>query len=226
MERLGSIITFYSYKGGVGRSMAVANVAWIVAKEYHKKVLVVDWDLEAPGLHKYFSKFAPGLEKERGLIDYIDDHKKSFEQPSIDSQLNEYRKKLDKRNLSYEEYAIRVEARERELLSKWKKKDIPEIDHTHFPEVKEFEEGGRVSILTAGRQDVNYIKRVNKHNWIEFYQNYDGYNFIENLKQKFKQHFDLVIIDSRTGVTDAGGVCTLQLPDRVTLFFCFKQTKY
>ena len=27
----GTVITFYSYKGGTGRTMALANVAWILA---------------------------------------------------------------------------------------------------------------------------------------------------------------------------------------------------
>src|SRR4051794_13247188 len=44
----GLVYTFYSYKGGVGRSMALANVAVLLARS-GKKVLVVDWDLEAPG---------------------------------------------------------------------------------------------------------------------------------------------------------------------------------
>ena len=30
-DRRGRIITFYSYKGGTGRSMMLANVAWILA---------------------------------------------------------------------------------------------------------------------------------------------------------------------------------------------------
>ncbi len=51
------IVTFYSYKGGVGRSMALANVAFELAKQ-GKKILMVDWDLEAPGLEKYFSNYA------------------------------------------------------------------------------------------------------------------------------------------------------------------------
>ena len=45
----GQIVTFYSYKGGSGRTMALANVAWILAANGYR-VLVVDWDLEAPGL--------------------------------------------------------------------------------------------------------------------------------------------------------------------------------
>ncbi|WP_435831675.1 FxSxx-COOH system tetratricopeptide repeat protein [Nonomuraea fuscirosea] len=50
------IITFYSYKGGTGRTMALANVAWIMASR-GMRVLAIDWDLEAPGLHKFFRPF-------------------------------------------------------------------------------------------------------------------------------------------------------------------------
>jgi hypothetical protein len=37
----GKIVTFYSFKGGTGRTMALANVAWILASD-GLKVLVVD----------------------------------------------------------------------------------------------------------------------------------------------------------------------------------------
>ena len=50
---MGNIITFYSYKGGTGRSMALANVSYLLAS-WGYKVLLVDWDLEAPGLHNFF----------------------------------------------------------------------------------------------------------------------------------------------------------------------------
>ena len=40
----GRVITFYSYKGGTGRSMALANVAWVLASS-GRRVLVIDWDL-------------------------------------------------------------------------------------------------------------------------------------------------------------------------------------
>jgi MinD-like ATPase involved in chromosome partitioning or flagellar assembly len=49
----GSVITFYSFKGGVGRSMALANVAVLLARASNR-VLCIDWDLEAPGLDRYF----------------------------------------------------------------------------------------------------------------------------------------------------------------------------
>ena len=45
----GQIVTCYSYKGGVGRSFTLANLAVILA-QWRYRVLCVDWDLEAPGL--------------------------------------------------------------------------------------------------------------------------------------------------------------------------------
>src|SRR5712691_10637842 len=71
----GAIYTFYSYKGGVGRSMALANVAALLAK-WGKKVLVVDWDLEAPGIERFFEPKTPELGPQRqktpGMVDLID----------------------------------------------------------------------------------------------------------------------------------------------------------
>ena len=54
INQRGIVYTFYSFKGGVGRSMALSNVAALLAKA-GSKVLIIDWDLEAPGLEKYFS---------------------------------------------------------------------------------------------------------------------------------------------------------------------------
>lgn len=53
----GVVYTFYSYKGGVGRSMALVNVGVLMALA-GKRVLLVDWDLEAPGLEAYFRNAA------------------------------------------------------------------------------------------------------------------------------------------------------------------------
>ena len=52
----GKIVTLYSYKVGAGRTMALANVGWILASN-GLRVLVADWDLDSPGLHRYFHPF-------------------------------------------------------------------------------------------------------------------------------------------------------------------------
>jgi MinD-like ATPase involved in chromosome partitioning or flagellar assembly len=64
-------ITFYSYKGGVGRTLALANVAHYLAL-LGKKVVAVDFDLEAPGLH-YKLVHDPDARNsiKYGLVDYI-----------------------------------------------------------------------------------------------------------------------------------------------------------
>jgi predicted acylesterase/phospholipase RssA len=86
------IATFYSFKGGVGRSMALANIA-----EYlHAKglsVAMIDWDLEAPGLESYFypAKVAgsnpndfvanselSGVRSRPGLVDLLYDYKAKY----------------------------------------------------------------------------------------------------------------------------------------------------
>ncbi|MCD4742175.1 MAG: P-loop NTPase [Desulfobacteraceae bacterium] len=55
-------ITFYSYKGGVGRTMALANIAHRLAQK-GKKIGMMDLDLEAPGLSL--------------MLDFVDKNNKS-----------------------------------------------------------------------------------------------------------------------------------------------------
>ncbi|CAD5918405.1 ATPase involved in chromosome partitioning-like protein (Modular protein) [Planktothrix tepida] len=62
-------ITFYSYKGGVGRTLAAANFAVYLAK-LGLKTVIIDFDLEAPGIDaKFHSLKVP--EDHKGLLDYI-----------------------------------------------------------------------------------------------------------------------------------------------------------
>jgi len=62
-------ITFYSYKGGVGRSLALVNIATRLV-EFGKKVCVIDFDLEAPGLHLKFPTYLNST-KSKGIVDYV-----------------------------------------------------------------------------------------------------------------------------------------------------------
>ncbi|MFA9216204.1 MAG: KGGVGR-motif variant AAA ATPase [Sphingomonadaceae bacterium] len=54
----GEVVTFYSYKGGTGRTMALSNIAVLLARHHNATtpILMIDWDLEAPGLHHYFQR--------------------------------------------------------------------------------------------------------------------------------------------------------------------------
>ena len=83
----GRIITFYSYKGGTGRSMALANVAFVLALNGNR-VLVIDWDLEAPGIHRYFHPFLEDkeLQATEGLLDMVENlaaHAAASDKPPV-----------------------------------------------------------------------------------------------------------------------------------------------
>lgn len=71
-------VTFYSYKGGVGRTCSLANVAYFLANDGNKVVLI-DFDLEAPGLHKFFNCG----DSEDGVLDIIYNYMKTKEIPDI-----------------------------------------------------------------------------------------------------------------------------------------------
>jgi MinD-like ATPase involved in chromosome partitioning or flagellar assembly len=63
-------ITFYSYKGGVGRTLALANIA-IYLSRFGQNVCIMDFDLEAPGLHYKFPQLFKASDIKGGLVDYI-----------------------------------------------------------------------------------------------------------------------------------------------------------
>jgi MinD-like ATPase involved in chromosome partitioning or flagellar assembly len=78
----GTVVTFYSYKGGVGRSFILANTAILLAR-WGYRVLTVDWDLEAPGLHHYFAPLMSGPPAP-GIADLVDDFAADAARPPTD----------------------------------------------------------------------------------------------------------------------------------------------
>ena len=194
MERSskGKILTFYSYKGGTGRSMALANVAWILASS-GKKVLAIDWDLEAPGLHRYLYPFLidKDLTSSDGLIDFAINFAVEAATPYVES--NALDKDWYKAHTNILRYAASLD---------W-----------------EFPAHGTLDFIPPGRQGVSYSARVNSFNWQNFYDRLGGGVFLEAVKERLKAEYDYILIDSRTGVSDTSGICTVQLPD--TLVVCF-----
>ena len=163
----GSIVTFYSYKGGVGRSFAMANVGVALAS-WGYRILCVDWDLEAPGLHKYLSVKEPTS----GVVELI-------------SSLT----------------TSRVEV--------WK-------DHVRQVSLAN---GARFDLLAAGGQDDKYIDRVQQLNWVKLYEENGLGEQLEQWRNAWKSEYDFVLIDSRTGITDIGALCTAHLPDILVVLF-------
>ncbi|PWU10755.1 MAG: hypothetical protein C5B51_03775 [Terriglobia bacterium] len=189
------ILTFYSYRGGAGRSMLLANIAWLLASN-GRRVLAIDWDLEAPGLHEYFAPFlnAQSVTEAPGLIDWLLEQRAVRQSPGLPWMTETSHPAENARLL---DYAI--------------------------PAGWSFPDGGRLELVTAGRPGPEYARNVAGFDWEEFYRRYNGYDVIERLQTVLRRQYDEVLIDSRTGVTEMGGVCTVQLSDAIVLCVTLSQ---
>jgi len=178
----GKIVTFYSFKGGTGRTMALANVAWILASN-GLKVLVVDWDLDSPGLHRYFHPFlAPAkVAATTGIIELITEY-------TWDAA-----KKPDRPTEWIRGYA----------------QILPHAISVNWP----FPGDGTLDFVSAGRQNLDYSSAATTVDWDNFYDRLDGGQFIDALRADMKAHYDFTLVDSRTGLSDIADICTVHLPD-------------
>jgi tetratricopeptide (TPR) repeat protein len=167
------VVTFYSYKGGVGRTSALMNCAHRLAA-MGKRVFVIDFDLEAPGIDSF--DFSQSNAPRPGLVEYIGRFMDSNEVAPLD------------------EFVFNITDKNVE---------------------------GAVLMMPAGRKDDSYQVALSRLDWKVLYRQKSGFLFVENLKAAIREKYDpdYVLIDSRTGLTDVSGICTLQLPDLVVLLF-------
>jgi cellulose biosynthesis protein BcsQ len=172
---LGSVVTFYSYKGGVGRSFALANVA-VILSQWGSRVLVIDFDIEAPGLNHYFANQVPN--SPAGLLDFIQDCKRDAPR-------------------AWDAYTQPVV--------------LPGVEHRLF----------LMPAAATGLPD--YSELIQNLDWHELYGRHRFSERLESLRAAWLEHFDIVLVDSRTGLTDFSGITTAQLPDVLAFLFTANQ---
>ena len=168
------VTTFYSFKGGVGRTMALVNVAVDLAQR-GRRVLAVDFDLEAPGLDTFDLRRPSATTP--GMIDFVSAYLQSGQAPHVGEFVFE----------------------------------SPGIGDGN----------GGLWIMPAGAHRDSYASTLAQIDWGALYEQHDGYLLFEDLKEQWKTFVnpDYVLIDSRTGHTDIGGICTRQLPNSVVILF-------
>jgi hypothetical protein len=166
----GQVTTFYSYKGGAGRTFLLANVGWLLAR-WGRKVLCLDWDLEAPGLYRYLAPDAPLRD---GVLDII--------------------------------LSLRAEA------------DLPAWRDLRHEVGGPWVGDGALHLIGAGRGDDRFVSRVQGLRWDDL-SALGLETALERVRAEWVEEYDHVLIDSRTGITDVGGICAAQLPDLLVVAF-------
>ena len=182
-SRDGQVVTFYSYKGGTGRTMALANVAWILAAN-GRRVLVADWDLESPGLHRFFHPFLD--EREVRDADGVIDLVRSYAWASAGAP------EADRPGLIRERARVQPYA----MSLAW-----------------DFPDGGSLEFLSPGRQNSDYVAALAALDWDNFYDSLGGGEFLDTVRADMKRNYDYVLIDSRSGLSDVADICVVQMPD-------------
>ena len=154
--------------------MALVNVAAELAQR-GRRVLAVDFDLEAPGLDTFDLPRPPGVIP--GLVDFVGEYLVTGQTPAVDKFVFE----------------------------------SPCVGS----------DGGGLWIMPSGAPQDTYAKTLASIDWGELYERHDGYLLFEDLKEQWRECLrpDYVLIDSRTGHTDVGGICTRQLPHAVAILF-------
>jgi len=169
-------ITFFSYKGGVGRTLAAANFAAYLAK-LGLNVVIMDFDLEAPGVDSKFPAFTlPN--GQQGLIDCI----------------------LEFQRQGYCSFPVE------EMYCK-----VP---------ISSSRGDCSLSIIPAGDYLApNYPAKLNELDWGFLFSERPGVAFFQGLLAQIEASLDpdVLVIDSRTGFSEIGGLCTQQLADETVI---------
>ena len=169
-------ITFFSYKGGTGRTLAATNYAVYLAK-LGLDVVILDFDLDAPGVDSKFPGFTLP-EGQLGLIDYILRFQRDGSAPGpID-----------------------------EILCR-----IP------IPSPRE---DCAVGLIPAGDYlATDYCAKLNELDWAKVFSDERGVAFFQLFLQRINKELsaEVLVIDSRTGFSEIGGLCTQQLADETVI---------
>ena len=205
------IITFYSYKGGVGRSMAVMNVAYDLAAK-GARVLVLDMDLEAPGLSGFLRRDKKiGRFPQRDMVDLVAWAKNCYDTSAtgsshVDSAAfppgSEFTAGVNKADIANP-------PRDPYLLGC--------IDIVPADEVRDY--CRRLNELGVNKFDQRALIGVGSilRAWLQAQEaEVDVPEYYGPHAERKAKH-DFVLIDSRTGLSETGGLCIGPLSDELVV---------
>jgi hypothetical protein len=148
------------------------------------KVLDVDWDLDSPGLHKFYRPFLDRakITATPGVIDLITDFAWAAKDAANDGE--------DRAADWHVEYARLA-------------KHAISLSWPYFPDA------GTLDYVSAGQQNRDYSSSID---WDNLYRLGAG-QFFDEMRAAMKREYDYTLIDSRAGLNDIADICTVHLPD-------------
>lgn len=214
MSSFPFIFTFYSYKGGVGRSMAVLNCAYALAGR-GRHVLVIDMDLEAPGLSE-FLQYDEGETQgspEFDAIDLVTWARDLARAAGSAVRTPDFQLPAPPNPSAYIRWAPNKELEKVRPRLGW----LGRLDFISVRQrgdyLKRLE---RLELSALSREELNrtgvVLRRWLKEARLQF--TFPGLEAIEGPRQV---PYDYVLIDSRTGITEIGGLCVGPLSDRLVV---------
>ena len=206
------IFTFYSFKGGVGRSMAVMNVAYTLAG-WGRHVLVVDMDLEAPGLtgflHDSKELAEPEAAHPKDVLTLLGEAIRAL---SAGGAVEEMAQRLPP--LAHYIRAV-AEANLAALQPKLGK--LGRLDVLGTDQKRDYT--GRLAQL--GLKDLPQDRLVALSRLLHYYFKAQRFPHrplgVEAFESPLQTPYDYVLVDSRTGFTEIGGLCVGPLADRLVV---------
>ena len=189
------IIAFYSFKGGVGRTLTMVNVGWKLA-QCGFEVLLVDGDLEAPGLSS-FPLFA-NYSNQKGFLHVLDTYVKQYTRLGWDR---------DSAVAVHPDSLVVPEA------------DLPIMeDYWHDVPLDRSANSGRLRILLAGSDDKDYTGKLQDLGLSKFREKRTANDMLMGLRKTLSDcTADFVLLDTRTGYSDLGEFSLFGLADDVVL---------
>lgn len=200
------VVTFYSYKGGMGRTTALVSYAMDLAINKGKRVVIIDCDLEAPGYLNFFDLSEHrGLQsgKKNGVVEFISDAQFVTNQESLD--INDYIINVGNDNASKIAY--------NNLSNIWL------VPAGNLNEGYDEEGDGAFTDNENRREYLEGLSRINLSNVSTVVANFQL--LFEKLKDSI--HPDIILLDSRTGFNDIFGTTAFLLSSSVVGFFGFSR---